>query len=342
MGNASADYTFEIGGTIVKQRRRMRMVIFILICSLLMLTSCRAYRRPQQPAAGAPAIPEAIAQGERQEPTLRVYVKATGKIQEMKLEDYIAGVVAAEMDPKWPVEALAAQAILARTFTLEKIDREGGVPARNAHASTDIEEFQAYDAKRINDNVRQAVQRTRGVVAAYNGKYIRAWFHAHSGGKTATAQDGLAFNKEATPYVVSVDDAISQETAPPQVSNWTAVFSKDEIREALRKIGQNTGDFSRVDIVRRSESGRAASVRIGKATVSGPALRLALGSTKLKSTLLDTITVKGDKVVFQGRGYGHGVGMSQWGAKGRADKGAKAADIIKAYFRGVALYKIWD
>jgi stage II sporulation protein D len=81
---------------------------------------------------------------------------------------------------------------------------------------------------------------------------------------------------------------------------------------------------------------------MGKATVSAPEFRLAIGSTKLKSTLIDSIVVTGDKVTFKGKGYGHGVGMSQWGAKGRAEQGAKAEDIINAYFRGIEVFKIWD
>lgn len=324
------------------RRNHLRACIAILM-TLLLLVSCRAFRRPERgPASGAPAIPKAIAKGARQEPALKVYIKETKQVKTMPFEEYIAGVVAAEMDPKWPLEALAAQAILARTFTLEKIAREGGVPSKNAHASTDIEEFQAYDASRINNNVREAVRVTRGKVAAYNGNYIRAWFHANSGGKTATASEGLAFDKEPTPYVVSVDDPISLEAAPAKDRAWTATFSKAEITQALQKIGQKAGSFSGVKIAEKGQSGRALKLSIGNATVSAPEFRLAIGSTKLKSTLIDSITVSGDKVTFKGKGYGHGVGMSQWGAKGRSEQGAKADDIIKAYFRGINVFKIWD
>jgi len=326
----------------MKRPNRLRSTLAILMV-LLLLVSCRAMRRPEGgQTSGAPAIPSAIARGERQEPELKVYIKETGQVKTMPFEEYIAGVVAAEMDPKWPIEALAAQAILARTFTLEKIAREGGVPHRNAHASTDIEEFQAYDASRINDNVREAVRLTRGKVVAYNGRYIRAWFHANSGGKTATALEGLAFDKEPTPYVVAVDDPISVEATPPEDRTWTATFGKSEIAKALEKVGQKTGSFSTVEIVERGESGRALTLRVGNATVSAPAFRLAVGSTKLRSTLIESIKVSGDKVTFTGKGYGHGVGMSQWGAKGRAERGANAEDIIHSYFHGVGIFKIWD
>lgn len=324
-------------------RRKYLQSSLAILMVLLLLVSCRALRRPGPgPASSAPAIPEVIAQGARQEPQLKVFVKETQQIKEMAFEEYIAGVVAAEMDPKWPLEALAAQAILARTFTLEKIAREGGVPNRDAHASTDIEEFQAYDASRINARVREAVKLTRGKVAAYNGRFIRAWFHANSGGQTATAADGLAFEKEPTPYVVSVDDAISQEAAPAKDRTWAATFSKTEIAKALQTIGQNPGVYNEVQVVERSDSGRVLTLRVGNATISAPAFRLALGSTKLKSTMIESITVSGNRVTFKGKGYGHGVGMSQWGAKGRAEQGANAEEIIKAYFQGVTVHKIWD
>ncbi len=322
----------------MKRRRRFFSPVAILLI-LLALVSCRPARRPE---SGAPEIPSTIARGTRQEPELKVYIKETGQIETMPFEEYIAGVVAAEMDPKWPLEALAAQAILARTFTLEKIAREGGVPHRNAHASTDIEEFQAYDASRITDRVREAVRLTRGKVVAYNGRYIRAWFHANSGGKTATAKEGLDFDKEPTPYVISVDDPISLEAAPAEARAWKATFTKQEITQALKKIGQNPGNFDTVQIVKKSDSGRALTMRIGNATISAPAFRLAVGSTKLKSTMIESIKTSGNQITFTGRGYGHGVGMSQWGAKGKAEQGANAEDIIHSYFQGVGIFKIWD
>ena len=93
------------------------------------------------------------------EPTISVYMHESGEVQNMPLETYLEGVVAAEMDPTWPLEALRAQAIVARTFTLKKM--EEGVPKRNTQASTDPNEFQAYNASRVNDRVKQAVKDTR-------------------------------------------------------------------------------------------------------------------------------------------------------------------------------------
>jgi len=322
-------------------RRRVTWLLPVLLVALLCLQACAPQRRPT-PGGGVPAIPQQISRGASKEPTLRVYMKDTKEVKEMKFEDYIAGVVAAEMEPSWPMEALAAQAILARTFTLQKIAKEGGVPSRNADASSDIEEFQAYDASRINDRVRQAVQRTRGEVAAQNGQFIRAWFHANSGGLTADAMEGLGFDKEPTPYVVPVEDAISMQSAPEEQRTWIASFSKAEVKKAVQQVGPNVGDFNNIQIVERGASGRATKFGIGSAVVSGPAFRLAIGSTKMRSTLIESITVKGDRVTFKGKGYGHGVGMSQWGAKGRAEQGQKAEDIVKAYYQNISIHKIWE
>ena len=93
------------------------------------------------------------------EPTISLYIAASGETKQIKMEEYVKGVVAAEMTPTWPENALAAQAILARTFTLERMKEEGGVPQRGTDASTDVEEFQAYDPDKINDAVSKAVEK---------------------------------------------------------------------------------------------------------------------------------------------------------------------------------------
>lgn len=318
-----------------------RIVLVLLVISLMLtLTSCRVFRRPA-PQGGMPPIPSKIARGDMLEPTIRVYLHETNEVQTMGFEEYLLGVVAAEMEPTWPAEALAAQAIVARTFTLDKIARQGGVPGRNADASTDIQEFQAYDATRVNDNVRQAVQRTRGMVLAFQGEFVRTWFSAYCDGMTSTAEDGLAFREFPTPFITRVED-ICPEHTPENVTNYTATFTKAEVTQAVQKAGQSTGDFSQIEVVNRDQAGRAISVRIGQATVSGPAFRIAIGSTRLRSTKWSSVTVAGDRVTFVGSGYGHGVGMCQWGARARAERGDNFEQITKDYFPNTQLGKIWD
>jgi stage II sporulation protein D len=278
----------------------------------------------------------------RQEPTISLFLHETGKIKNIEMEEYIQGVVAAEMDPNWHPNALAAQAILARTFTLEKME-EGGVRERGTDASTDVEEFQAYDRARINDQVREAVNRTRGMVALYRNKYINAWFFADGGGRTAaSAVEGLAYKEEPAPYIRSVKDPGYAITLPEN-RDWTARFPKGEVRRAVKEVtGQDPGaDFS-ARIVSRGPSGRATSIRIGDVTVSAPALRLALGSMEMRSTLVDEFAVQGDALVVSGKGFGHGVGMSQWGARALAEQGKSPEEILQYFFRGIRIERRWN
>lgn len=275
------------------------------------------------------------------EPTITLYINETGQKKRIKMEDYIAGVVAAETEPGWPREVLAAQAILARTFTLQKIKYEKGVPQHGADASTSTEEFQAYDSSRITSDIRQAVAMTRGMVVRYKGRYIRAWFHSNAGGKTATAAEGLDFRKEATPYIAVVSDP-GQKVAPPQERAWTAYFPLETVRSAVRKqTGKDPGQITSASVISRGPSGRATMIRIGSVTISGPALRLGLGPERMKSTLIDRLEVSGGQLVISGRGRGHGVGMSQWGAYYLARQGKTPVDIIKYYFKGVTVDKLW-
>lgn len=277
-----------------------------------------------------------------EEPTISLYIAETGEKKNIKMEEYLKGVVAAEMEPTWSAEALAAQAILARTFTLERMKSIGKVPKRGTDASTNVEEFQAYDPKRINDNVVKAVQKTRGEVVKYQGKYIKAWFHADAGGRTAaSAEEGLAYTKEPSPYIQSVKDPGFEITAEEN-KNWTAEFTKGVVRQKVKEVtGKDPGAFKQIKIAKKGPSGRAMDFSIGTVNVSGPALRLALGSDKIRSTMITDLKSTGDKIIFMGKGFGHGVGMSQWGAKALAENGKSPEEIIKYFFRNVEIKKEW-
>lgn len=323
-----------------------RWLLIVLVMVLISTTGgCRLFRRPESLPPDTQEeqvqIPEEVSRGEMVEPQLRVYIAEQGSIQTMNFEDYIAGVVAAEMDPDWPVQALAAQAIKARTFTLQKISEQGTLPNRDAHASSNIEEFQAYDASRINDNVREAVRLTRGMVAVYEGDFVRSWFHAYCGGITATPSAGLNFQDEDPPYLKPVENPCRDYVDEDQ-EFWSATFSKGQIRSAVRSItNQDPGDFGSMRIA-TEENGRAVTFKVGEVEVSAPELRLALGSTVMRSTWVDPPEISGGSVKFSGRGYGHGVGMCQWGAKGWAEEGRSAEEIVKSFFPGVNIQKIWD
>ena len=111
---------------------------------------------------------------------------------------------------------------------------------------------------------------------------------------------------------------------------------------ALKKIGvQDIQQISSIEIGKKGESGRAVTLRVNGESVSAPELRLALDSTKLRSTLITDIDVQEGKVIFSGKGYGHGVGMPQWGAYGMAEAGKTAEEIVRYYFNGVTVEKLW-
>lgn len=274
------------------------------------------------------------------EPTLSVYMHETGETKQMKLEEYLAGVVAGEMKNDWQVEALAAQAIMARTFTLQALEN-GQLTKEGTNASTDIKEFQAYNASAINDNVRNAVQMTRGKVITYQSTPIMGWFHASAGGQTAMAKEGLDYKEEDPPFIQSVSSP--DDMAPADVQSWTATFPVSDVIKKLGDIGQNVTTISSVTIGKKGVSGRATTILFnGDVEVSAPKLRLALGSTVLKSMFLDSVELSGSEIVFKGKGYGHGVGLSQWGAQKMAIDGKKADEIVTYYFKDVKVEKRWE
>lgn len=300
----------------------------LLVVVLLMTSSC----------TGAGRSPSGR---EQKEPVLTLYFHETGKIQELKMEDYIKGVVAGEMDPSWPVEALGAQAILARTFTLKNI-QEGGLKGKNADASTNPEEFQAYKPEKINANVRKAVKLTRGKVITCKGELINGWFHADAGGRTASsAKEGLNCYEGTFSYLKSVQDP-GYQILPPENKVWTASFPIDKVRWAIsQRLGKDPGPITSVAIVKKGVSGRATRIKLGAVTVNAPELRLVLGTDQMRSTMLKEIGIIGGQLVIKGKGFGHGVGMSQWGAKALAGKGKTSEEILKYFYKHIKVEKRW-
>ncbi|MGB9904318.1 MAG: SpoIID/LytB domain-containing protein [Desulfotomaculales bacterium] len=301
-----------------------------VVCSLLVGGCTR--QAPRKPVAGAP----------QSEPTITLFINETGEKKQIKLEEYVAGVVAAEMEPTWPVNALAAQAILARTFTLENMKTGRVKQLRGTDVSTSPQESQAYNPSRINEQVRQAVARTRGEVATYQGNYVKAWFNACDGGVTASAAEGLGYTKTPTPYLKSgiKDDCLAITT--PENRAWETRVPLEQVRAAVQKVtGQDPGEITSARIVEYGPSGRAQKLQLGKVTVSAPALRLALGSEWVRSTFFTSVSIEGGRLVLKGKGFGHGVGMCQWGAKKLAEQGRSPEDIVKFYYQGIEIQKLW-
>lgn len=311
------------------QKTKILLVLLLLFCLLGSLTGCSKEKRTEPEASGN--------QWPGDDTTITLYQHETGETVEISLREYLYGVVAGEMDVNWPVEALAAQAMMARTFTLEKME-DGGVPERGTDASTDINEFQAYNAEKINDHVKQAVDETANQVITYQGQLIKAWFFADGGGRTAaSALEGLSYDKEETPYIQSVEDPGAALPDNPNTS-WETYFSMAEVADAVEQVtGSRRESFSNVTIAEQGQSGRVMSYQFDDLTVGAAALRLALGGETMKSNVIEEIDIRDGQLMVKGRGYGHGVGMSQWGARALAEQGKSAAEIVQYFFKDVEI-----
>lgn len=324
--------------------QKMKWLSMLLIVCLL--TGCAASAKdaaPEEtkaPENGIPVLPEKLAKDENGIPMLKVYVTDDETVREMNIENYLLGVVAGEMKNDWPLEALKAQAILARTFVLKFCEeKESKYP--DADISTDIEEAQAYDATAVNERVEQAVKDTEGMVLSHQGKLPYAWFHAHSGGMTAKAKEGLNWEKEEPEYT-RVTAGMESEKAPQDAAAWEAAFAEAEFIAGLKKAGMNgIRKLDSVTVGDRGVSGRADTLLVNGTAVNAANLRIALGSTKMRSTLLSSLKLENGQVKMAGKGYGHGVGMPQWGAYGMAENGKRAEEIVTYYFQDVSVEKVW-
>jgi len=335
-----------------------KQAIGLMLCAGLLLGGCAA-RRPGQGNAALPEpentprvsakaspgkaaadlVPERLARDEDGVPVLRVYDVESEKMEELSVEAYLPAVLAGEMAGDWPLEALKAQAILARTFVLQFVSQKKSM-YEGADISTDIKEAQAYDASGVNDRIRQAVEETRGLVLNAGGELPYAWFHAHSGGLTARAKEGLDYEKAEPGYTQCVK-GMENDEAPAEAAQWEAAFTQEEVIAAAKDAGVSVKEITGIEVGQRGESGRAMTLMISGKEVSAPAFRLAIGSTKMRSCLLESLRVEDGQVIIRGRGYGHGVGMSQWGAYAMAQEGKTAEEIVLHYFTGVTLDRAW-
>ncbi len=274
-----------------------------------------------------------------EEPRIIVDLPDGGE-ESMLLEEYVAGVVAGEMKPDWHPNAYAAQAIIARTFALAYLEEND-----TDTISGDFAEAQAFKPEQVTPVIRDAVARTRGQVVLYNGEYISAWFHSHAGGRTTSAQVGLDYQDDEPPYVQSVSSP--DFIAPDNVNNWQVSFTQEEIMEAVKSVsGDAVGTVERIVPVNINVCGRPEQLRIegsaGSTVVSAPNFRNEIGSEELKSTMFAEIARQEEGFIFTGTGFGHGVGLSQWGSLAMARRGNTPQDIIRYYYRGIRITRLYD
>lgn len=300
---------------------------------------------PPAPAEKAPAAPKPIpgvpafeVSKYPKEPTVRVYIAEKGTIETMKLEKYIEGVIAQEMQPDWPMEALAAQAIASRTLTISAMEAGTIKRLHNADVSTSKEELQAFAPQKVNDSVRQAVARTRGEVLLYAGGLVNAIYSSCNGQISATREE--SFPKEIphdTPYFQPVTDNCF-EYAPENIQSWTVKIPASQVAAAIGYRG-NPAD---IRILEKGPSGRILYIGAGDQKMYGSDFRRAVGYDRLKSTLVTGMNYEGGNFVFKGLGWGNGVGLCQWGAYTFAKEGKQAEDIIRHYYPGAEVKKLWQ
>jgi len=288
--------------------------------------------------------------GKGEDVVIRVYFHEQKKIIAMSLEEYIKGVVAAEMPAEFELEALKAQAVAARTYAVKNMAIYGGsgLPEQpGADVSTDYRQSQAWMGEeklrerwgtnydRFWKKISQAVEETRGEVATYNGEFIHAVFHSTSGERTASAKEVWGFDY---PYLISVPCKWDQKS--PRYYDKKE-FSLAEVEQLLgpetQVLAAMQNDSSgAVKILNTTESGRVEQVRIGSKVLSGAAVREKLD---LRSNNF-SVEMKEGKMVFNTIGYGHGVGLCQYGANGMAKEGKDYRQILTTYYTGVALKNI--
>lgn len=257
------------------------------------------------------------------------------------------GVVSAEMPAYYEEEALKAQAIVARTYTIYKIKTQAG-KHDGADICDDSNCCQAWISKgdRLNrweDNVKEeywnkilsAVNETKGKIITYNGEPINAFFHSNSGGNTESPKE--VWGGTGYAYLQSVET--SGEINYDQYSS-EAVFTKEEFISKLKeKHPEFSINFDNPDCISVQEyttGGRIKQIKIGNINLSGVEVRTIFGIKSAKFT----ITIEGDNVKFSVTGYGHGVGMSQTGADSLAKEGKNCEEIIKHFYTGVEVIDI--
>ncbi len=273
-------------------------------------------------------------------------------VGEMPIEEYVMGVVGGEMgrlpaageteESDWPDEAYASQAILARSFILAWLQENDWKPI-----STDVTEAQAYNPDNITDAIRRGVERTRGeVMLDRNGAPVQAYFHSYAGGYTATAQEGL--NRDDEPEWILSRSVPENEYVPEDVKSWRASIPLERVAGALAELGVNVGQIEAIEIAEMGPSDRITRLRIvgsaGTAEVHGADFRVAVGPEEFRSTRVnpDTFGVEGGHLVAEGKGFGHGVGLSQWDAYKMARDGRKAEDIIEFFFDNISIQRLWE
>lgn len=258
-------------------------------------------------------------------------------IQETGIEEYLYGVLGKEMGADWPAEALKAQAVVARTFTLSNLGKFAG---SGFDLSVD-QRSQVYgDLDGRDPKTTAAVEATGGEVLYHKGRVLKAFFHACCGGATSSVGAIWGDSEKAERPSRGVKDRWCKIS--PHMK-WRAYFAFDDILNALNRNGRMVMKLKSLGRGKEDASGRLKTIRFhtdaGSFDVRADHFRNWMGSAELKSTYISRITRRSRGYELHGRGFGHGAGLCQWGARGMAQKGKSYRQILEHYFPGAEVRK---
>lgn len=278
--------------------------------------------------------------------TIKVENSADETITEMGLDEYLLGVVSAEMPADYEIEALKAQAVVARTYTLYTIvhsDKHGDnticTSASCCQAWLSKEDRMSKwdeDVREANWNkIEEVVYSTRGEVIEYNGEVIDAFFHSNSGGKTEIPVN--VWGGTDYPYLQTVET--SGEDGYSQYSSEVTLQKNEfenRMKEKYKDFQINWNEKNQFAVLEYTDGGRVKKIKIGNKNLSGVEVRSIFG---LKSANFN-LSIDGDIIKFSVKGFGHGVGLSQTGADSMAKNGANYRDIINHFYSNVQIVSL--
>ncbi len=249
-------------------------------------------------------------------------------VEYIDLEDYLLGVLPYEMSYSWPLEALKAQAVAARTYTHMQL--------KNAKADFDLYNdvrSQMYKGSgKVYDSVRQAVEGTHGQVLTYKGELFNTYYHANCGGGT---DDAHIWTGSSASTIKPLQGASCKTDSHSKSYAWKAAIPGKSIDSFVNKNGLS-GTVTKIKVQERTKTKRAVTLQFttakGSKVLSCAKFRLAVGASLLKSCKINSIGKDKGGFAFSGNGYGHGIGMCQDGAKGMAENGKTYKQILENYF----------
>ncbi len=247
-------------------------------------------------------------------------------INDLPFERYIEGVVASETGKEWEIEALKAQAVISRTYAIFYKTLK---TKKDFHLTSSVL-HQVYKGNNTSPLIRRAVKETEGEILIYEGYPIKAFYHSTCVGKTELPEEVWGGDY---PYLKSVD--CNSKNSPYE--NWQRRFSFEKIEKAL-----GISSIEDISIASYTSTGRVKTLNIVAANTSemevkATDLRKLLGYRELPSTHFSLIIKESGYAIFDGKGYGHGVGLSQWGALEMAKQGKNYKEILKHYYPGTIL-----